>query len=46
MFLAYDWRTGELVGQVCSVTGDTVVIFSSRGYMAVDADAYKLVRVP
>ena len=45
MFLAYDWVTDELIGQVISITGETVVIFNSNGYTTVNADAVNIVKL-
>ena len=45
MFLAYDFRTGDLIGQVCYQAGETVVILSRNGYQAVGSDTVEIRKV-
>lgn len=47
MFLAYDWRTGEIVGQVATSVshGETVVLVTAKGYEAVGSDTVRIEKV-
>lgn len=47
MFLAYDYRTGELIGQVATSAsqGETVVVLTAKGYAAMGADSVRVEKV-
>ena len=45
MFLAYDIRTGDLLGQVCTTAGDTIVILTRTGYSAVSEFSVRVEKV-
>ena len=44
MFVAYDLITDEIVGQAIAFSGDTVVILTANGHMAVDVNTVRIVK--